>query len=79
MLKKKKQERVAHGRGMQKDRGEPRFPRPSASVSLFSPIDSEAEEGPVSFTSPHTFRLSTASGGSLISHNWRDGFFKTTL
>lgn len=23
--------------------------------------------------------LPTASGGSLISHNWRDGFFKTSL
>lgn len=79
LMQKKKNPGVAHERGMQKDRGEPRFPRPSASVSLFSPLDSEAEEGPVSFTSPRTFRLPTASRGSLISRNWRDGFFKTTL
>lgn len=49
-----------------------------ASVSNASTNPAKTEQADLICIPAHT-HLPAASGGSLISHNWRDGFFKTSL
>lgn len=45
---------------------------------VYFPIYCKRGEPNLIYTPAHVC-LPTASGGSLISHNWRDGFFKSSL
>lgn len=45
---------------------------------LYFPSTAKTEEAGLIYISAHV-GLPAASGGYLISHNWRDGFFKTSL